>query len=134
MQEDTPQSLALPEAAQRSGVINCASYANGVRVATVEIADISEELKHEDRFVWVGLFEPDEQLLREIQEEFGLHDLAIEDAHSGHQRPKLEQYGNSLFIVLRTAHLTGESEQHVEFAETHVFVGRDTSSRSDMAR
>ena len=124
MQEDTPQSLALPEAAQRSGVINCASYANGVRAATVEIADISEELKHEDRFVWVGLFEPDEQLLREIQEEFGLHDLAIEDAHSGHQRPKLEQYGNSLFIVLRTAHLTGEeSAQHVEFAETHVFVG-----------
>ena len=108
MQEDTPQSLALPEAAQRSGVINCASYANGVRVANVEIADISEELKHEDRFVWVGLFEPDEQLLREIQEEFGLHDLAIEDAHSGHQRPKLEQYGNSLFIVLRTAHLAGE--------------------------
>ena len=122
MQEDTPQSLALPEAAQRSGVINCASYANGVRVANVEIADISEELEHEDRFVWVGLFEPDEQLLREIQEEFGLHDLAIEDAHSGHQRPKLEQYGNSLFIVLRTAHLAGEP-QHVEFAETHVFVG-----------
>jgi magnesium transporter len=91
-------------------------------VANVEIADISEELKHEDRFVWVGLFEPDEKLLREIQEEFCLHDLAIEDALCGHQGPKLEQYGNSLFVVLRTAHLAGES-QHVEFAETHVFVG-----------
>jgi hypothetical protein len=54
-----------------------------VRVANVEIADISEELKYEDRFVWVGLFEPDEKLLREIQEEFCLHDLAI-----AHQRPK----------------------------------------------
>jgi hypothetical protein len=61
----------------------------GVRVANVEIADTSEELKYEDRFVWVGLFEPDEKLLREIQEEFCLHDLAIEDAHSAHQRPKL---------------------------------------------
>jgi magnesium transporter len=122
MHEDTPESLALAEVPKRPGVINCASYANGVRVANVEIADISEELKHEDRFVWVGLFEPDEQLLREIQEEFGLHDLAIEDALCGHQRPKLEQYGNSLFIVLRTAHLVGEP-QHIEFAETHVFVG-----------
>ena len=91
-------------------------------MANVVIADISEELKHEDRFVWVGLFEPDEKLLREIQEEFGLHDLAIEDAHDAHQRPKLEQYGNCLFVVLRTAHLVNES-QHVEFGETHVFVG-----------
>ena len=122
MQEGSPQSLSLPEVPKRPGVINCASYAQGVRVANVEIADISEELKHEDRFVWVGLFEPDEKLLREIQEEFCLHDLAIEDALCGHQGPKLEQYGNSLFVVLRTAHLAGES-QHVEFAETHVFVG-----------
>jgi magnesium transporter len=88
----------------------------------VEIADISEELKHEDRFVWVGLFEPDENLLREIQEELGLHELAIEDAHRAHQRPKLEQYENSLFVVLRTALLAGEP-QHVEFGETHIFVG-----------
>src|SRR6476469_8014915 len=122
MQEGIPQSLTIAEVPKRPGVINCASYAQGVRVANVVIADISEELKHEDRFVWVGLFEPDEKLLREIQEEFQLHDLAIEDAHSAHQRPKLEQYGNTLFVVLRTAHLAGEP-QHVEFAETHVFVG-----------
>ena len=108
MQIDGRQSLALPEVPKRPGVINCASYAQGVRVANVVIADISEELKHEDRFVWVGLFEPDEKLLREIQEEFCLHDLAIEDAHDAHQRPKLEQYGKCLFVVLRTAHLVGE--------------------------
>ena len=93
------QSLTLPEVPKRPGVINCASYAQGVRVANLVIADISKELNHEDRFVWVGLFEPDEKLLREIQEEFGLHDLAIEDAHDAHQRPKLEQYGNCLFVL-----------------------------------
>jgi magnesium transporter len=122
MQEDSSPSSILPEVEKRAGVINCASYAQGVRVASVEIADISEELKHEDRFVWVGLYEPDEQLLREIQEEFCLHDLAIEDAHAAHQRPKLEQYENCLFVVLSTAHLAGEPK-HVEFGETHVFVG-----------
>jgi magnesium transporter len=122
MQEGILPSPTLPEVSKRPGVINCASYAQGVRVANVEIADISEELKHEDRFVWVGLYEPDEELLREIQEEFCLHDLAIEDAHSAHQRPKLEQYGNCLFLVLRTANTAGEP-QHVEFGETHVFVG-----------
>ena len=92
------------------------------RVATVEIADISEQIKHEDRFVWVGLSEPDEKLLREIQEKFGLHDLAIEDAHGAHQRPKLEQYENCLFVVLRTAQLVGKPH-HIEFGETHIFVG-----------
>jgi magnesium transporter len=125
MQTVSPQSPTLPEVPhgeKRPGVIDSAAYAQGLRVADVEIADISEQLKHEDRFVWVGLYEPEEKLLREIQEEFGLHDLAIEDAHSAHQRPKLEQYDNCLFVVLRTAHLAGEP-QHVEFGETHVFVG-----------
>src|SRR4029450_11634191 len=93
MQEGSPQSLSLPEVPKRPGVINCASYAQGVRVANVAIADISEELKHEDRFVGVGWFDPVEKLRREIREEFCLHDLAIEDAHDAHQRPKLEQYG-----------------------------------------
>src|SRR5258705_2672856 len=108
MQTAGPQSSGLPAAhdrEKRPGVIDSAAYAQGLRVATVEIADISEELKHEDRFVWVGLYEPDENLLREIQEELGLHDLAIEDAHCAHQRPKLEQYENCLFVVLRTAQL-----------------------------
>src|SRR4249919_3933593 len=131
MEQDTPAKplsdspSTLPRAhgrEKRPGVIDCAAYAHGVRVATVEIADISEELKHEDRFVWVGLYEPDEKLLGEIQEEFCLHDLAIEDAHSAHQRPKLEQYENCLFVVLRTAQLVGDP-QHVEFGETHLFVG-----------
>jgi magnesium transporter len=106
-----------------SGVVDCAAYANGVRVADVAIDDISEVLKQRDRFIWIGLFEPTEALLRKVQDEFGLHDLAIEDAHGAHQRPKLEMYDESLFVVLRTAQL-GEATQHIEFGETHVFVGQ----------
>ena len=88
----SPAPATVHRGQKRPGLIDCAAYSRGVRIADVAIEDIGEELKHEDRFVWVGLFEPDEELLHEIQEEFGLHDLAIEDAHSAHQRPKLEQY------------------------------------------
>ncbi len=104
------------------GVVACAAYAGGRRVGDVAIPDISEVLRQPDRFVWIGLHEPDTELLREIQQEFGLHDLAIEDALTAHQRPKLERYGESLFVVLRTAHL-GEATGGVELGETHIFVG-----------
>ena len=57
----------------------------------------------------------------EVQKEFGLHELAVEDAHTAHQRPKLEQYGNSIFVVLRTAQM--KADHHVELGETHFFVG-----------
>jgi magnesium transporter len=103
-------------------VVNCAAYARGRRVADVEIRDISEVLKQEDRFVWIGLHEPSEELLKEVQGEFGLHDLAIEDAHRAHQRPKLERYDDAVFVVLRTAQMNRETRQ-LEFGETHLFVG-----------
>ena len=61
-------------------VVNCAVYENGCRVGNIPVEDISEALKDPGLFVWVGLHEPDEALLRQIQEEFGLHDLAVEDA------------------------------------------------------
>jgi len=116
----TRPPIATPEP-RNPQVVNCASYAKGRKVGDVAIDDISEVLKEEDgQFVWVGLHEPSEELLRKIQEEFGLHDLAVEDAHSAHQRPKLEEYGDSLFVVLRTARLTDAGP---EFGETHVFVG-----------
>jgi magnesium transporter len=105
-----------------SGVVNCAAYAGGRRVADVPIEDISEVLAHTDRFIWIGLHEPDEDLLRKVQQEFGLHDLAVEDALRAHQRPKLEVYDDAVFIVLRTAHVNGESRK-IEFGETHFFVG-----------
>ncbi len=104
------------------GLVNSVAYADGLRVGQVAIPDISEVLKQPGRFVWVGLHEPDDELLAEIQQEFSLHDLAVEDAARAHQRPKLERYGDSIFVVLRTAHVdptTGE----IDFGETHLFVG-----------
>jgi magnesium transporter len=103
------------------GVVNCVAYRDGQRICDVEVPDISEVLKQKDRFIWIGLHEPGADLLREIQQEFGLHELAIEDALTAHQRPKLEQYGDSLFVVMRTAHL--EENKRIEFGETHIFVG-----------
>jgi magnesium transporter len=107
-----------------AGVINCAAYAGGLRVQEVSIDDIGEVLRRGDRFVWLGLYEPDEALLKRIQAQFHLHDLAIEDAGSAHQRPKLEHYEDSLFIVLRTAQLA-TSARRIEFGETHVFLGEN---------
>ena len=107
------------------GVVNCAAYAAGCRVADVDLSGIGQTLSTTKGFIWIGLYEPDEDLLRIVQREFGLHDLAIEDAHRAHQRPKLEQYQDSLFVVLRTAHLTETHPRRVEFGETHAFVGRN---------
>src|SRR5262245_7587026 len=107
----------------RSSVINSAEYCDGVRVAVVPIPDLGDAWRHSDRFFWVGLYEPSEPLLAHLQEAFGLHELAIEDAHRAHQRPKLEVYGDSMFVVLRTARLCEGGERRIEFGETHVFVG-----------
>lgn len=101
-------------------IINSIAYRKGQRTGEVALDNISEALKQPDTFIWLGLHEPDQALMRKMQEEFGLHELAIEDACKAHQRPKLEEYGNTLFIVLKTALL-----QHgkVAFGETHLFVG-----------
>jgi magnesium transporter len=106
-----------------SQVVACAAYAQGCRVADVALEDISEVLKQPDRFVWIGLHEPDQELLRVVQQEFGLHDLAIEDAHRAHQRPKLEVYDDSLFVVLHTVQHDAVRKV-IEYGETHLFVGR----------
>jgi magnesium transporter len=106
------------------GLADCAAYASGVRVAGVGIEDIGRTLERGDRFVWMGLVEPEQDLLRRVQQQFHLHDLAIEDAYNAHQRPKLEQYDTSLFVVLRTAQLSHEPRK-LELGETHVFVGRN---------
>lgn len=101
-------------------IMKCVAYQNGVSIGDVTIEDISEVLKQEDTFVWLGLLEANSELLAQIQEEFGLHDLAIEDACSAHQRPKIDEFGETLFMVLHTAYLAGEQ---VKFGETHVFLG-----------
>ena len=102
-------------------VVNCIAYRhNGDRIGEISLDAISDVLKEPETFVWVGLHEPDEPLLEKLQEEFGLHDLAIEDAHNAHQRTKIETYGDSLFLVVQTAQLiNGE----LEFGETQIFLG-----------
>ncbi|TMI75429.1 MAG: magnesium/cobalt transporter CorA [Bacteroidetes bacterium] len=102
-------------------IVNCAAYASGRRTADVQLNNVHEVLKDSRQFVWIGLYEPSEEVLASVQKEFGLHDLAVEDAHIAHQRPKVEIYGDSLFVVLRTAQIN--HERHTEFGETHFFVG-----------
>jgi magnesium transporter len=104
-------------------VVNCVAYAEGRRVAAVDLCDIGRALEEPGRFAWIGLHAPSAEMLRQVQKEFGLHDLAVEDAHHAHQRPKLEAYGDSLFVVLRTARVN--AERRVDFGETHFFVGRN---------
>lgn len=102
-------------------VVNCAAYdCNGLR-KDISLDAISDVLAmDDDSFVWVGLYEPEAHLLDKLQEEFALHDLAVEDAQSAHQRPKIETYGNSLFLAVHTAQ---KVDGHVKFGETHVFIG-----------
>lgn len=102
-------------------VINCAAYGRDGQRRDISLDAISDVLAVDDgSFVWVGLYEPDEGILEKLQEEFGLHDLAIEDAHNAHQRPKIETYGNSVFIVVHTAQTV---DSHIRFGETHLFIG-----------
>ncbi len=103
-------------------IVDCAAYEGGCRVADVGLDQVGEWTKRDGAFVWVGLFEPGEEELRTVQSQLGLHDLAIEDAHQAHQRPKLEEYGDGLFLVLRTARWNDEKKR-VERGETHVFLG-----------
>ena len=77
-----------------------------------------------EAFVWIGLFEPTPSEFFAVRREFGLHDLAVEDAVKAHQRPKLEVYGDDLFVVLKTARYVDVFET-VEFAEIQLFVGHD---------
>ncbi|MBL0209309.1 MAG: magnesium and cobalt transport protein CorA [Holophagaceae bacterium] len=113
-----------------STVINSVAYRNGKRLADVPVPEISEAIKEPGTFVWLGLHESDPSVLSDIQEEFSLHDLAIEDARKAHQRSKIETYGDSLFIVIKTAQLksgsaAGREDCTIEFGETHFFVGRN---------
>jgi magnesium transporter len=110
-----------PASTDQPMVVNCIAYRkDGCRVGDISLDAISDALAEPDTFVWVGLHEPDEALLEKLQEEFGLHDLAIEDAHNAHQRTKLETYGDSLFLVVQTAQLI---DRHLAFGETHIFLG-----------
>jgi magnesium transporter len=101
-------------------LVNCVAYQEGTKLSDIAKEDISEYVKRPDCFVWVGLKDPTQAELEEMREEFGLHELAVEDARHGHQRPKIEEYGNSLFAVLHTIEIKDE-ELHA--GEVDIFVG-----------
>jgi magnesium transporter len=110
----------------RSSVVDSAVYVDGDRVASpVSLAETYEGLRdHPDSMAWIGLYRPDERLVASLASEFELHELVVEDAIVAHQRPKLERYDDTLFVVLHAARYVDESEE-VEFGELHVFVGPD---------
>ena len=102
-------------------VVNCVVYDRDGHRSDIGLDAISDVLAVDDgSFVWIGLYEPGEEVLEKLQEEFCLHDLAIEDAHHAHQRPKLEAYGDSLFLVVNTAQVVDEK---IRYGETHAFLG-----------
>jgi magnesium transporter len=97
-------------------------YGDGKRQRQIDLADpASLELRGAE-FAWIGLFEPSAEELRVLQERFGLHPLAIEDALNADQMPKIDVYGDQLFVVARTAHL---EDDKIGYGETDIFVGDD---------
>ena len=108
-------------------IVDSAVYRGGERVPVACSKDDLTTVRAQaggDDFVWVGLHQPSVEELREVAEVFGLHPLAVEDALHAHQRPKLERYDNSLFLVLKTLWYV-EAEDAVETGEINLFVGRD---------
>ena len=102
-------------------LINCVVYQEGRRLADIGIDAISEYIAKPECFVWVALRDATDAELAKMQEEFGLHDLAIEDAHHGHQRPKIEEYGDVVFAVMHTVELGADHE--LQTGEVAVFAG-----------
>ena len=108
-------------------LVNCVVYERGERVADIPVSEIRSHLTRPGCFVWVALKDPEPSELQGLQEEFGLHELAVEDAQQGHQRPKIEEYGSSLFVVLQMVEWPGGDE--LETGEVSVFIGPHTRSR-----
>ena len=102
-------------------LINCVAYRDGSKLADITIDQISDHLVQPGCFVWVALRDASDAELATMQHEFGLHDLAVEDARHGHQRPKIEEYGNSVFAVLHMLELTPVDE--LSLGEVNVFAG-----------
>jgi magnesium transporter len=113
-------SPQLANPGSEPGLVAASVYAHGKRVADVAVEEAGAWSKRLGHIVWIGLFEPSHDLLARVQAQFDLHPLAIEDAGKPHQHPKVEQYGEALFIVARTAQIVDE---RIAFGETHIFVG-----------
>jgi magnesium transporter len=114
-------------------LINCVAYQEGKKLSDISVESISDFIQMPDCFVWVALREPESAELAVMKEEFGLHELAVEDAERGHQRPKIEEYGDSLFVVVRTIELDGdeihEGELDIFVAANYVLSVRNNVNR-----
>ncbi len=106
-------------------IINNVIYVDGIRVASPatveETTGLCNSLKG---MAWIGLYSPTREEFEAVAQEFGFHELAVEDAVLAHQRPKLEQYGSTWFVVLRTAHYV-DPQEIIEFGEIHLFIGQN---------
>jgi magnesium transporter len=130
--QPSPPELSMdPRAATvvvpvEGSVVSSAIYRDGRRVdSPPTLAETYQRLREQpDTMAWIGLYRPTEAQLLAVADEFGLHELAVEDAIVAHQRPKLERYGDTLFVVLRAARYLDDVEE-VDFGELHVFVGRN---------
>jgi magnesium transporter len=106
-------------------IVDCAVYENGHRrPGELGLEEAYEACGDSDCFVWIGLHEPTEDEFESVRREFDLHELAVEDAIDAHQRPKLEVYGDSIFVVLKTARYL-DAQEEVEFGEVQLFIGAD---------
>ncbi len=101
-------------------LINCVAYQEGRKLADIAIDDIDQWLKQPGCFVWVALRDATDDELRQMQQEFDLHELAVEDARHGHQRPKIEEYGHTLFVVMKLPELR---DGELQTGEVAIFVG-----------
>ncbi|WP_404391852.1 magnesium/cobalt transporter CorA [Humibacillus xanthopallidus] len=123
-----PAPASTPSRRGRDGasMVDSAIYVDGRRTASpTSLAETFRSLREQtDAVGWIGLYRPTQDELAALAAEFDLHELAVEDAIVAHQRPKLERYGETLFVVLRAARYLDESEE-VEFGEVHLFVGPD---------
>lgn len=100
-------------------------YRDGRLLTDVDLTKPIPTLEKKEDFIWIGLHEPDAATIKAIQEHFGLHELAVEDALDPRQLPKMESYGENLFVVARTIHLVGNSDAaRIEYGNTAIFVGR----------
>jgi magnesium transporter len=103
-------------------LVNCVAYQEGRKLADIDKSEIASYLQRPGCFVWVALVDATEAELQEMREQFGLHELAVEDAQHGHQRPKMEEYGDSLFVVLSTIEIAGDE---LKLGEIDIFAGRN---------
>jgi len=101
-------------------LVNCAAYQDGKKIGDIATREIGEYLARPDCFVWVALRDAEQGEMLEMQRQFGLHELAIEDALRGHQRPKVEEYGNTIFAVV---HLIDMIDHELSVGEVAIFVG-----------